>query len=58
MHKDMHSRLLKQAEFVVLKCQADPSFYKTDFFRFLRFWWVKHVVQEDTKYKSIFEMQT
>ncbi|CZF81026.1 Chemotaxis protein CheY [Grimontia celer] len=58
MHKDMHSRLIKQAEFVVLKCQADPSFYKTDFFRLLRFWWVKHVVQEDTKYKSIFEMQT
>ncbi len=54
MHKDMHGRLVKQAEFVVLKCQADPSFYRTDFFRLLRFWWVKHVVQEDTKYKSVF----
>ncbi|CZF80574.1 response regulator [Grimontia marina] len=54
MHKDMHARLVKQAEFVILKCQADPGFYKTDFFRLLRFWWVKHVVQEDTKYKSLF----
>ncbi|MGF1707984.1 response regulator [Enterovibrio baiacu] len=54
MHTDMHGRLIKQAEFVVLKCQADPSFYRTDFFRLLRFWWVKHVVQEDTKYKSVF----
>ncbi|MBE1275489.1 response regulator [Enterovibrio baiacu] len=54
MHTDMHGRLIKQAEFVILKCQADPSFYRTDFFRLLRFWWVKHVVQEDTKYKSVF----
>ncbi|WP_274166083.1 hemerythrin domain-containing protein [Enterovibrio gelatinilyticus] len=52
VHRDIHARLLKQADFVVLKCQADPSFYKTDFFRLLRFWWVKHVVQEDTQYKS------
>lgn len=55
IHRDMHARLVKQAEFVVLKCQADPSFYKTDFFRLLRFWWVKHVVQEDTGYRGIFE---
>lgn len=55
VHKDIHDRLRKQADFVILKCQADPSFYKTDFFRLLRFWWVKHVVQEDTKYKSVFD---
>lgn len=55
IHRDMHARLVRQAEFVVLKCQADPSFYKTDFFRLLRFWWVKHVVQEDTGYRGIFD---
>ncbi|KXF82435.1 response regulator [Enterovibrio coralii] len=54
VHKEMHVRLVKQADFVILKCQADPSFYKTDFFKLLRFWWVKHVVQEDTKYKNVF----
>ncbi|WP_407334266.1 response regulator [Enterovibrio sp. 27052020O] len=54
IHQDIHARLVKQADFLVLKCQADPSFYKTDFFKLLRFWWVKHVVQEDTKYKSVF----
>ncbi|WP_394208926.1 response regulator [Enterovibrio calviensis] len=54
IHRDIHLRLVRQADFVVLKCQADPSFYKTDFFKFLRFWWVKHVIQEDTKYRSIF----
>ncbi|MDD1783198.1 response regulator [Enterovibrio sp. ZSDZ35] len=54
VHKEMHARLVKQAEFVLLKCQADPSFYKTDFFKLLRFWWVKHVVQEDTKYRNLF----
>lgn len=53
IHKDIHIRLVKQANFVVLKCQADPVFYKTDFFKLLRFWWVKHVVQEDTKYLSL-----
>lgn len=55
VHKEIHERLRKQADYVLLKCQADPSCYKTDFFRLLRFWWVKHVVQEDTKYKSVFE---
>lgn len=54
VHKEIHARLIKQADFVALKCQADPSFYKTDFFKLLRYWWVKHIVQEDCKYKSIF----
>ncbi|MGL5290858.1 MAG: response regulator, partial [Vibrionaceae bacterium] len=32
-HIEMHNELVKQADFILLKCQADARFYPTDFFK-------------------------
>ena len=53
-HQGMHQHLVRQAHTLLLKCQAAPHYYETDFLKFLRYWWVKHVVQEDAKYKDLF----
>lgn len=52
-HLEMHNELLRQADFVLLKCQADSRFYPIDFFKFMRFLWVKHITQEDCKYARL-----
>ncbi|MGL5336666.1 MAG: hemerythrin domain-containing protein, partial [Enterovibrio sp.] len=52
-HIEMHNELLKQADFILLKCQADARFYPADFFKFLRFLWIKHITQEDSKYATL-----
>ncbi len=54
-HKKLHYQLIKQCDYILLKCKADPETYASQFFKLLRFWWLRHVVQEDTKYKNLFK---
>lgn len=51
-HAAIHQRLARQAQYVLLQCQADPTLYRSEFFKFLRYWWIHHVVHEDTKYRD------
>ncbi|OOE42753.1 bacteriohemerythrin [Salinivibrio kushneri] len=51
-HAAIHQRLARQAQYVLLQCQADPELYRSEFFKFLRYWWIHHVVREDTQYRD------
>ncbi|SIO33851.1 bacteriohemerythrin [Salinivibrio sp. ES.052] len=51
-HTAVHQRLARQAQYVLLQCQADPELYRSEFFKFLRYWWIHHVVREDTQYRD------
>ncbi|OOF20151.1 two-component system response regulator [Salinivibrio sp. IB574] len=51
-HAAIHERLSRQAHYVLLQCQADPELYSSEFFKFLRYWWVHHVVKEDRQYRE------
>ncbi|WP_434361384.1 response regulator [Parasalinivibrio latis] len=55
-HTNEHKKLLQQTNVILLRCQAEPNRYKTDFFKLLRYWWSQHIVKSDTAYRHHLEM--